>query len=980
MKKVLIILIMFFVSASLSAQKTWTSVQSGNWNQSSTWQTSGGASGAPDKTVKSTDRVIITAGHTVTSTEDLIFEENSRLDITNGGKLKMGNSSNPATTFTMKSDGNKFYMANGFYEGNGSGGNMLIEKGLIDWRDSDMYVSGNYNFKSDVDNVTMINMCIRVAQNILFEGVGSGSSYATMTNVSHISGISGTGNLTIKDNSYINATNIKLNASSNTSNLELFSSTIIGSIYSVNGKQKISVSSMSGNASINYWCAGTLDPNLNAFSGPKVNDCTIAQEVCTGPPSNNTDVGVVKTASANSVNAGSSVTYTIVVTNNGPSSAQNVTVTDNLPAELTVTSFNASTGTWNAPTWNIGNLNSGVSVTLSITATVSNSYQGNLINTANVSTTTTDTNPNNNSSSVSVNVNQLNGPTANDDNATTPINTPVNINVLQNDVAGDAALDPTSVTFVNGTQPNPTTEGIFTVNSVTGLVTFSPANNYTGTVTIDYQVCDLNGLCDIATITVVITPAIVGPTANDDNATTPINTPVNINILQNDVAGDAALDPTSVTFINGTEPNPTTEGIFTVSSVTGLVTFIPANNFTGTVTIKYQVCDLNGLCDIATITVVITPAIVGPTANDDSATTLINTPVDITVLVNDVAGSAALDPTTVTFIPGTEPDPSTQGVFTVNPLTGLVTFTPVNGFTGTVTINYKVCDLNELCDIATITVNIILGTGNLYPALGPGTLAFEDLWPGKGDYDFNDLVIDYQFEIISNTSNFVEKVTATFVIRAFGASFENGFGFQLSGAVNAADLNVTGFDLTENFISLAANGTEAGQSKPTIIVFDNAFAQMPHPGIGIGVNTEPNAPYVQPVTLTVNIDFKPNTYTINQLDISNFNPFLIVNKNRSHEVHLPNNPPTDLVDMSLFGQWEDASNPATGKYYVTANNLPWAINIYESFDYPIEKQEILWAHLKFAEWAISGGVQFPDWYKNLTGYRNNSLIYQVPAK
>jgi LruC domain-containing protein len=77
--------------------------------------------------------------------------------------------------------------------------------------------------------------------------------------------------------------------------------------------------------------------------------------------------------------------------------------------------------------------------------------------------------------------------------------------------------------------------------------------------------------------------------------------------------------------------------------------------------------------------------------------------------------------------------------------------------------------------------------------------------------------------------------------------------------------------------------------------------------------------------------------------------------------------------------WEDDSDPQTGKYYLTASNLPWAINIYESFDYPKEKQEIIWAHLKFAEWATSGGVLFPDWYKNLPGYRNNNLIYQKPT-
>ncbi|MBS4062275.1 MAG: LruC domain-containing protein [Bacteroidetes bacterium] len=690
------------------------------------------------------------------------------------------------------------------------------------------------------------------------------------------------------------------------------------------------------------------------------------------------DLVIEKTVNQNSVNAGTDILYTISVTNNGPTEAFDVIVTDVLSNNLENIIVTPNTGSWSAPAWSIGTLGLNQSVSMTISAKVSSSFSGLLPNTAVVGSSTTDPNPNNNTSTVNINVAALIGPTANDDNASTTLNTSVNINVLENDAAGTAALNPTTVSFVPGTQPNPTTQGTFTVNTMTGLVTFTPVTGFTGTVTVDYQVCDLNGLCDIATITVIVN-TVAGPTANDDNATTNLNTPVDINVLTNDVAGATPLNPATVTFVPGTLPNPTTQGTFTANTTTGLVTFTPVTGFTGTVTIDYQVCDQNALCDIATITVIVN-TVAGPEAINDNATTLINTPTTIDILANDLQGLAALDPTSVTFIDGTEPNPSTQGIFSVDPLTGIVTFTPVNSYVGTATIDYQVCDLNGLCDIATITVNIILGTGNLYPALGPGTLAFEDLWPGKGDYDFNDLVIDYQFEIISNASNFVEQVTATFVIRAFGASFENGFGFQLSGAINASDLNVTGFDLSENFITLAANGTEAGQSKPTIIVFDNAFAQMAHPGIGIGVNTELNAPYVQPVTLTVNIDFKPNTYTINQLDISNFNPFLIVNKNRSHEVHLPNYPPTDLVDMSLFGQWEDASNPATGKYYVTVNNLPWAINIYESFDYPIEKQDILWVHLKFAEWAMSGGALFPDWYKNLTGYRNNSLIYQVPAK
>ncbi len=267
---------------------------------------------------------------------------------------------------------------------------------------------------------------------------------------------------------------------------------------------------------------------------------------------------------------------------------------------------------------------------------------------------------------------------------------------------------------------------------------------------------------------------------------------------------------------------------------------------------------------------------------------------------------------------------------------------------------------------------------NNYPASGYGTLAFEDLWPGKGDYDFNDMVIDYRFTITANGQNLISQVDAVFILKAFGASFENGFGFQLASAIDPADVTVTGYELTENFINLSNNGTEAGQSLATIIVFDNAYNQMQFPGTGIGVNTTPGAPYVQPDTIRISMQFTPDTYTYTQLDIGNFNPFIIVNKDRGTEVHLPDYPPTDLADVSRFGQWEDASDQATGTYYKTVQNLPWAIHIYEQFDYPVEKQEILWAHLKFADWATSGGVLFPNWYQNLSGFRNESLIYQVP--
>lgn len=256
-----------------------------------------------------------------------------------------------------------------------------------------------------------------------------------------------------------------------------------------------------------------------------------------------------------------------------------------------------------------------------------------------------------------------------------------------------------------------------------------------------------------------------------------------------------------------------------------------------------------------------------------------------------------------------------------------------------------------------------------------GTLAFEDLWPGKGDYDLNDLVVEYGFDITKDNSEFIEHIQASFEIRAFGAGLHNGFGFSLPGVDPEDILSVTGYEIASGSIyNILPNGVEQGQRDATFIVFDDPFRLMPHPGQGIGVNTETWAPYVTPVTIVLEIEFAHHAVTFSQLNIGKFNPFLITNQNRETEVHLPNYWPTDLINAYYFGTYADDTNPPT-KFYLTEDNLPWAINIPDKFDYPIEKKPIIWAYYHFAEWAQSNGEQYSDWYKDLHGYRYENAIY-----
>jgi LruC domain-containing protein len=252
---------------------------------------------------------------------------------------------------------------------------------------------------------------------------------------------------------------------------------------------------------------------------------------------------------------------------------------------------------------------------------------------------------------------------------------------------------------------------------------------------------------------------------------------------------------------------------------------------------------------------------------------------------------------------------------------------------------------------------------------------FEDLWPATGDYDFNDLVVDYRYNLVTNAANKVVEMKGTFVTRAVGASFRNGFAFQLNNLSPDKITAVTGAKYHgAPWISNASNGTENEQTFANVIVFDDAQKVLPSPG-GSGTNIMPANPKVAPDTTFINITFTAVSGQMIGLSDVVFNPYIIINQIRGKELHLPNNVPSGKVDASFFGQNQDNSIPAQGKYYKTSNNLPWALNINTSIPYAHSTNDFVTAYLKFAEWAQSNGTLYTDWYINNSGYRDASKLF-----
>ncbi|MCS7274985.1 MAG: right-handed parallel beta-helix repeat-containing protein, partial [Candidatus Bipolaricaulota bacterium] len=124
-------------------------------------------------------------------------------------------------------------------------------------------------------------------------------------------------------------------------------------------------------------------------------------------PLSNADLRLTKSDAPDPVLVGTALTYTITVTNLGPSTATNVSVSDTLPSSVTFVLATSSQGACNPPvgnilTCNLGNLNPGDTVTITITVTPL--VAGTINNTATVSSSTTDLTPGNNTDSESTTV------------------------------------------------------------------------------------------------------------------------------------------------------------------------------------------------------------------------------------------------------------------------------------------------------------------------------------------------------------------------------------------------------------------------------------------------------------------------------------------------------------------------------------------------------------------------------------------------
>ncbi len=242
-----------------------------------------------------------------------------------------------------------------------------------------------------------------------------------------------------------------------------------------------------------------------------------------------------------------------------------------------------------------------------------------------------------------------------------------------------------------------------------------------------------------------------------------------------------------------------------------------------------------------------------------------------------------------------------------------------------------------------------------FPTSGKQVLAFEDLWPSLGDFDFNDVVLSNQ--VVINKNNDFSLIDADFKVSidAIGAGLDNGIAMMLYDANSQAfaDNIISAID---GDVSLDADNVNG------LILSDNVFVTTNERYQNNGVGTTTDTPDTLYFTITFAadvFDFVPEIY-------------IFRTDQRSHEVHRSDFPGTAIVDNNLFNTADDNGN------YKTINGLPWGIEILteNTFKNPIERIEILHAYPQFQLWATSGGTENVNWYS----YPENDKVVDIFAK
>jgi LruC domain-containing protein len=259
------------------------------------------------------------------------------------------------------------------------------------------------------------------------------------------------------------------------------------------------------------------------------------------------------------------------------------------------------------------------------------------------------------------------------------------------------------------------------------------------------------------------------------------------------------------------------------------------------------------------------------------------------------------------------------------------------------------------------------------------TLAYEDQWPVSGDYDMNDVVMHYRtVEVIRDEQ--VVRIDIIGELLSLGGSHHNGFAVQLkniaSNNVNQQTLRLLHNNVKQQYSGQNGATTyeilESGNSDAVIMISQDLWKHVQ--STCLYYRTESGCPQAQAFDFEVSVPFN-TPVNLSELPDPPYDPFIFATGGLYHgevfseqpgrglEIHLVDNAPTEKFNTDYYGLADDTSDPDNNRYFRNINNLPWALEITDSWQWPSETKTLLQAYPHFQTFVESDGVEKGNWFE-----------------